>query len=63
MHRSPKYPRLNNIIFLGKVGKTLRQATSEIAREELPENIVLLLRRLDRFERKDELKKRSAAQD
>jgi hypothetical protein len=60
MHRSKKYPQLKNIVFLDRVGDTLRQATSEISREELPENILLLLRRLERLERKEELKKQRA---
>jgi hypothetical protein len=57
MRRRPKYPQLANIVFLDKVGETLRQVTSDITREELPEDIRLLLRRLERLERKETLKK------
>jgi hypothetical protein len=57
MHRKPKYPQLANVVFLDKVGETLRQATVDITREELPEDILLLLRRLERIERKDSLKR------
>ena len=54
MHRKPKYPQL---VFLDKVGETLRQATADITREELPEDILLLLRRLERIERKESMKR------
>jgi hypothetical protein len=40
-------------VFLDRVGDTLRQATSGIAEEQLPENIQLLLRRLERVEARD----------
>jgi hypothetical protein len=52
MSRLQRYPQLANVVFLGRVGETLRQATNDIAREDLPEDIVLLLRRLDREEQK-----------
>ena len=42
--------RLDNIIFLSRVGETLRWATSDMAKEELPEEIERLLRRLKRQE-------------
>jgi hypothetical protein len=48
---------LANIVFLDKVGETLRRLTSGITREELPHDIQLLLRRLERLERKETLKK------
>ena len=57
MRPRSKYPQLANIVFLDKVGETLRQVTSDITREELPEDIQLLLRRLERLERKETLKK------
>jgi hypothetical protein len=57
MRRKPKYPQLANVVFLDKVGETLRQATADITREELPEDILLLLRRLERLERKESLKR------
>ena len=50
-------PQLANVVFLDKVGETLRQATADIAREELPEDILLLLRRLERIERKESMKR------
>jgi hypothetical protein len=56
MRLRPKYPQLANVVFLDKIGETLRQATSDIVQEELPENIRLLLRRLQRIERKQALK-------
>jgi hypothetical protein len=56
MRFRPKYPQLANVVFLDKVGETLRQATSDIVQEELPEDIRLLLRRLERIERKQALK-------
>jgi hypothetical protein len=46
--------QLDNIVFLDRIGSTLRWATENIAREELPENIRLLLRRLDRVEAKEQ---------
>ena len=58
MRRRPKYPQLANIVFLDKVGEMLRQVTSEITHENLPENIRLLLRRLERVERKQAPKDR-----
>jgi hypothetical protein len=58
MRRKPKYPQLANVVFLDKVGATLRQATADITREELPEDILLLLRRLERLERKESMKRR-----
>ena len=57
MQRKPKYPQLANVVFLDKVGETLRQATADITREELPEDILLLLRRLERIERKESMKR------
>ena len=57
MRSKPKYPQLANVVFLDKVGETLRQATADITREELPEDILLLLRRLERLERKESMKR------
>jgi hypothetical protein len=56
MRRIPKYPQLNNVVFLDKIGETLRQATSDIAREDLPDEIHRLLRRLERVELRDQRK-------
>jgi hypothetical protein len=46
-----KYPQLANIVFLGKVGETLRQAIADATPADLPEDMRLLLRRLERMER------------
>ena len=56
MHRVPKYPQLKNVVFLDKIGDTLRQATSDIAREDLPDDIQRLLRRLERVELREQRK-------
>jgi hypothetical protein len=50
-----KYPRFANIVFLGKVGDTLRQAIGDTAHADLPKDIRLLLRRLERIERRQDL--------
>jgi hypothetical protein len=42
--------RIDNIYFLPRVGSSLRWATQDIAREELPANIKHLLAKLDRLE-------------
>jgi hypothetical protein len=52
-----KYPQLANIVFLGHVGQTLREATSDIPQEELPKDIQRLLRRLERVEIRDARRK------
>lgn len=57
MQRRPKFPHFQNVVFLDRIGDTLRQATSDIAREDLPENIRLLLRRLDRLDMRDQRRK------
>jgi hypothetical protein len=44
--------RIENIYFLSCIGASLRWATNDIAREELPDDIRLLLRRLERLEAK-----------
>jgi hypothetical protein len=49
--RNSKYTaRLDNIYFLSRVGSTLRWATQDVAREELPADIKHLLARLDPLE-------------
>jgi len=58
MRPRPKYPQLANLGLSDKVGETLRQATSDIVQEELPEDIRLLLRRLERLEQKKAFKDR-----
>ena len=51
MEKGPKYvARIDNVYFLRRVGASLREATSHIASSELPDDIRLLLRRLERFE-------------
>ena len=56
MRPRPKYPQLANLVFLDKVGETLRHVTSDIVQEELPEDIRLLLRRLERLEQMEAFK-------
>ena len=51
MEKKPKYvARIDNVYFINGVGASLREATSHVIMEELPENIRLLLRRLKRME-------------
>jgi hypothetical protein len=50
---NPKHTaRIENIFFLSRIGSTLRWATQDIAREDLPPDIKRLLGRLDRLEGK-----------
>jgi hypothetical protein len=58
MQEAPKYvARIDNVYFVKRVGASLRDATSHIVTEELPENIRLLLRRLDRLEVRGKIRK------
>ena len=57
MQPKPKYPQLANIVFLDRIGETLREATSAVPYEKLPEDIQRLLRRLERAEIRDARKK------
>ena len=50
-----KYPQFANVVFLGKVGATLRQVIGNTTIADLPEDIRLLLRRLERIERRERL--------
>ena len=50
MQKSKYAARFGNIYFLSRVGDTLRWATEDMVREELPADIKRLLRRLDRLE-------------
>jgi hypothetical protein len=50
--------QVGNIYFLARIGSTLRWATQDIAKEDLPPDIAHLLRRLDRVEAKSTLRKR-----
>jgi hypothetical protein len=51
------YPQWANIVFLDRIGQTLRWVTNDIPHEELPEDIRRLLRRLERVEIRDARKK------
>jgi hypothetical protein len=58
MEQKPKYvARIDNVYFVRRVGASLREATSHIATSELPENIRLLLRRLERLEVRGSIRK------
>ena len=48
--------RIDNIIFLDRVGETLCWATADTPKEALPEEMRLLLRRLNRLETRAALK-------
>ena len=50
MRLKPKYPQLANIVFLDKVGEALRDLTNDIPKEALPEDIQILLRKLEEQE-------------
>jgi hypothetical protein len=51
MSKPPKYTaRIDNIYFLSRIGLSLRWATQDIARQDLPSNIKHLLARLERLE-------------
>ena len=60
MDRKPKYvAQIDNIYFVKRIGASLREATADTVRDKLPENIQLLLRRLERLEAKDAGKKQT----
>jgi hypothetical protein len=42
--------RMDNVYFLKHLGKSLREATACITQEDLPEDVRLALRRLERHE-------------
>jgi hypothetical protein len=64
MDKSPKYAvRIDNIYFLDRIGASLRWATEDIAREELPADIKHLLNRLDRLEARARAKGRHPADE
>lgn len=50
MRNSKHTAQIENIYFLSRIGSTLRWATQDIAREDLPMDIKRLLGRLDRLE-------------
>ena len=61
---TPKYvTQIRNVYFLTRIGESLRWATSDIAQDELPTEVVLLLRRLDRLERRQNALKKRADND
>jgi hypothetical protein len=54
MDRKAKYvAQIDNIYFVKRIGASLRKATPDTVRDKLPENIKLLLRRLERLEARD----------
>lgn len=58
MEKQPKYvARIDNVYFINPIGTSLREATSNITTQELPENIRLLLRRLKRMEERAKSRK------
>lgn len=49
--QKPKYvAQIENVYFLSHIGESLRWATSDIARDDLPDDIERLLWRLERAE-------------
>lgn len=61
---NPKYTaRIDNIYFLARIGESLRWATEDITREQLPSDIQHLLARLDRLEARAEAKRQKADND
>jgi hypothetical protein len=50
MRKRKHTARIENVYFLAHIGSTLRWATQDIARENLPADIKRLLGRLDRLE-------------
>ena len=56
MTRTKSVARLDNVVFLSRIGATLRWATQDIAREDLPPDVRRLLGRLERLEARRERK-------
>lgn len=52
MRKRKHTAQIENVYFLSHIGSTLRWATQDIAREDLPPDIKRLLGRLDRLEAK-----------
>ena len=63
MDKSKYAVRIDNIYFLDRIGASLRWATGDIAREELPSDIKRLLNRLDRLEARARAKGRRPADE
>jgi hypothetical protein len=55
--------RVDNIYFLDRIGESLRWATEDIVREQLPANIQHLLARLDRLEARAQAKRQKSDHD
>jgi hypothetical protein len=60
MNKPKHTARIENIFFLSRIGSTLRWATQDIAREDLPPDIKRLLGRLDRLEARTAIKDNGA---
>jgi hypothetical protein len=63
MGNSKYTARIDNIYFLDRIGESLRWATEDIAREELPANILHLLARLDRLQARERMKRERVDND
>ena len=63
MGKSKYTARIDNIYFLDRIGASLRWATEDIAREQLPANIRHLLARLDRLEARERMKRERVDND
>lgn len=59
MEKSKYTARVDNIYFLSRIGSSLRWATQDIAREELPIDIKHLLAKLDLLEARARAKTRA----
>jgi len=58
MTRIKSAARLDNVVFLSRIGATLRRATQDIARDDLPADVRRLLGRLERLEARRERQER-----
>lgn len=64
MHENRKYAlRIDNVYFLKRLGASLREATADVPKEELPEEIRLALRRLDRLDAREAQPPREGSRD
>jgi hypothetical protein len=53
MNRPKTIARIENVVFLSRIGQMLRGATQDVVREDLPPDIKRLLGRLERPEARD----------
>jgi hypothetical protein len=53
MNRPKSIARIDNVVFLSRIGQTLRWATQDVAHEDLPPDIKRLLGRLERLEARE----------